>query len=1628
MLPYLQVGCVKASAPTTSKRHLLRTTIMTNKGKSNIRSDAPYSSERIFFDITLTKAGVNGPSVSCLYDTGANVSLMCAKDFEKVKQANRVVQELKHDKLRIVNASGKPMPIVGVYIVRFEVNGVSVTAPFSVSPDMKTGTIVGMNIIRKFGLIANQTHTGVVINPAHMSAAVGAVTALEGDGPVDVVVHTAVTITARNARLVKCFLRRKDGSKVAKAKEFMADLEIMNVAACSDEFGNFSFYIPNASFDDDCELPRGTVIGSASPFDDTDFLTDDEAVQAAKVDSVSAVTRGQAKADNKPADPEVMEILSATVKAHVPQMWQQKYLNTLRARASAFSTGANDIGYTELVKHNVELTDNVPVYTQQYRLPADQLAFIKDNVTAWLQLGIIEPSRSKYNSAIFCVPKPGGRGLRTVLDYRQVNAKTLPDKYSIRPIDQCLEEIGHSGSNIFSMMDATMGFWHMCLEESSRPCTAFTLPGVGQFQWVTTPMGLTGSPASFCRLMDLILADVKNVICYVDDILLHTEGHEKHLAKLGEVLDRLVKADIKLNPRKCVFGATTVQYLGRTVSKEGVSPGQCKTEAVLDAVPPTTMKMLKSFMGLANYFRGFIENFAIVAGPLFRLTRKDAQWSGGRLPEDALLAFETLKKAITDKPVLALPQRNGVYHMYVDAAQGDKDNAGGLGVVLWQEQTDSKFDKLPGTKEPGKKVVAYASRRLLEYEKNYPPFLLEMMAAVYGMETFDVYLRARRFYLYTDHKPLTRLSTVHTKTLNRLQLKMQEMHPDIRYVDGKSNTVADFLSRYHGLGVGKIDSSPYRIEKLQRDDEDLLLVRKSAEEQDIIVGDDITDHKTFKHPGSRALWKYHTGILLVLPPSRKGFLDTSDGWRVVLPKSMYKEVIEEAHGGNVFAGHGGVFKTGERLRQEFWWGTMDKDIAEHISKCQPCQATTNKGTIKNKPPLSPLPIPIRPRDHVHIDTFGPLKNNSKNGNKYVCVVTDSFTKLVWLKATPSKDAPDIAAACLEYMYIYGIPKQITTDNGSEYVNELQKAIWDSLQIDHNVTTPYHPQANASVERKNAHLIQFLRTAIEAHEASTLDWELFLGPVMLSYNSAVHKSTRVSPFYATFGGEPNLPLWDTVIEKGDENIKDKGVAQNLIDLRTAQTTSHRVIFQNTQHARDEYTQAHDKAHHVQMPTFEEGDLVWVKIMDKGPNPKFAAAWEKGHIVERKSSVTYRVNRHGRRKKVKTLNVQQLKPRKEEDDQPGDRAVAYCEFDGLFHDLGAVLEARGDKEFFQDLADAINNPCDSCDNGAALLRVSSIQDVKQLEEERRYMRLLHAGLLYTGQGADRMPQHVQPAHPQPLGPPPGFQVLQQPLLPHREEGHMEQHLQEAHPTAPLPELVQRHVPRQQHMQENHVPFIPPYAQVRHHVPLEQHLQEVHPIAPQQVFAPQLPPVRRQVHPIRQPVGPLWAPEPPALPQINSHPQPQRARVAPQVQVPSRQPLPADVPQQHRPRENPFQQLWQGQHQLPPVRGGRPLPAIPLSEHRAPPPIPGSVQGSRQESRATRNLQDFNHSGSRDQTSHASTSQLPDNVNRSGRRRRTHNEGTHFASSIRALAWNECAAFAKARTSSPSSQWVGDQLCPQ
>ncbi len=285
----------------------------------------------------------------------------------------------------------------------------------------------------------------------------------------------------------------------------------------------------------------------------------------------------------------------------MPEQFRKQYLKVILKNHEAVSQNKFALGRTDTLMHEIVLKTAEPIYVKQFKIPDAHRQEVEHHVLEWLKLGVIQPARSQDNSPIFAVMKKDG-GVRLVQDFRALNNQSYTDKYSMKDVSECIGEIGRSGSTIFSTIDLTAGFWQMILHPRARPYTPFTVPGMGQFQWVTSPMGLLGCPASFQRLMETVVNSLTNVIAYIDDLLIHSATHQEHITTLDNVLQRLVQHNIKINLQKCFFGSKEVSYLGFRLTEQGILPGTDKLKAVKNTPPPANVHKVRQFLGICNFF------------------------------------------------------------------------------------------------------------------------------------------------------------------------------------------------------------------------------------------------------------------------------------------------------------------------------------------------------------------------------------------------------------------------------------------------------------------------------------------------------------------------------------------------------------------------------------------------------------------------------------------------------------------------------------------------------------------------------------------------------------------------------------------------------------------------------------------------------------------------------------------------------------------------------------------------------------------------------------------------------------------------------------------------------------------
>ena len=471
---------------------------------------------------------------------------------------------------------------------------------------------------------------------------------------------------------------------------------------------------------------------------------------------------------------EILQQLAGNCGPGITPCEKERFRELLTSYVDVLALTTDDLGRTNKLRHHIDTGDAPPIRQSVRRIPPYRREEVRDLLNKMLDRVVIEPSSSPWASPIVLVRKDGST--RFCIDYRKVNEVTRKDAYPLPRIDTTLDTL--HGSQWFSTLDLISGYWQVEVEESDKEKTAFcTTEGLYQFR--VMPFGLCNVPASFQRLMDLVLAGLQWSEClvYLDDVIVIGRNFEEHLQNIGSVLQRLRESGLQLKPSKCSFFKTEVEYLGHIISRDGVATDPKKTERVSTWPTPSTRREVQQFLGLAGYYRRFVKDFALIAQPLHRLTERTNTfvWTN-----ECQESFDKLRDCLCSTPILAYPNFQKPFILDTDASDV------GIGAVLSQLNEDGR-----------ERVIAYGSRLLTKPEHQYCVTRRELLAVVTFTRQYRCYLMGRKFVLRTDNGSLTWLRNFREPEgqLARWLELLQELDFDIVHRRGSSHTNADALSR-----------------------------------------------------------------------------------------------------------------------------------------------------------------------------------------------------------------------------------------------------------------------------------------------------------------------------------------------------------------------------------------------------------------------------------------------------------------------------------------------------------------------------------------------------------------------------------------------------------------------------------------------------------------------------------------------------------------------------------------------------------------------------------------------------------------------------------------------------------------
>lgn len=719
------------------------------------------------------------------------------------------------------------------------------------------------------------------------------------------------------------------------------------------------------------------------------------------------------------------------------------------------------------VDHEIELEQGAkPPAMAAYRMAPPELEELRKQLKELLDTGKIRPSKAPYGAPVLFQKKKDG-SLRMCVDYRALNKVTVKNKYPIPLIADLFDRMGKA--KVYTKMDLQKGYYQVRIAEGDEPKTT-CITRYGSYEWLVMPFGLTNAPATFCTLMNRIFHPYLDqfVVVYLDDIVIYSNSMEEHAEHLRTIFRVLRENELYVKKSKCTFGTEEVSFLGHVIGHGQLKMDEGKIQAIIDWEPPTKVTELRSFLGLANYYRRFIQGYSRRTAPLTDLLKKDRSWAWD---DGCQQAFEDLKQAVSTEPVLSLPDFGKEFEVQTDAS----DFA--IGGVLMQ-------DGHP---------IAYESRKLNETERRYTVQEKEMSAIIHCLRAWRHYLLGAKFVVKTDNVATSYFQT--QKKLSSKQARWQdflaEFDYSMEYKPGKANVVADALSRKAELAA----MSTVKGELLTRIKEGL--------QQDPLA---IELVKAAREGKTKQFWV-------------EDELLYTKGKRLYIPKwdNLRRELIKECHDTR-WAGHPGQKRTMALVEILYYWPKMKESVDLYVKTCLVCQ----QDKVENRQPaglLEPLPVPDHPWHTVTLDFISALPKSEGFGS--IMVVVDRFSKYgTFIPCAKDCTAEEAAQAFFKQVVKHwGLPQNIVSDRDPRFTGKLWTELFRMLGSQLNFSTSFHPQSDGQTERVNGLLECYLRHFVSANQR---DWAKILDVAQFSYNLQRSESTGRSPFELATGRQPLTP--------------------------------------------------------------------------------------------------------------------------------------------------------------------------------------------------------------------------------------------------------------------------------------------------------------------------------------------------------------------------------------------------------------------------------------------------------------------------------------------------------------------------
>ena len=838
------------------------------------------------------------------------------------------------------------------------------------------------------------------------------------------------------------------------------------------------------------------------------------------------------------------------------------------------------------VRHSFELKDYTPIYHRPRRMSPRDNEIVREEIDKMLKAGIIRPADSAWAFPVVIATKKDG-GPRFCVDYRLLNARMVASRWPIPLIEEIFDEL--KGAVVYTLLDFFSGYWQFKMEEELKDFTTLTCR-FGNFSFNVMPFGLMNAPSTFQKTMDDILKGLPFARAYLDDVIIYSESMEEHMAHLSTVFELIASYQFRLRVTKCVFCQDEVELLGHIVSKEGIRTDPSKIKSVRDAPTPTDKTGVRSFLGLAGYYRRFIKNFAGISAPLHPLTSPKTRFEWTPEAEEA---FKTLKNALTSAPVLGYPDFDLPFIVETDASSH------AVGAVLAQKQG--------GRVHP----LQFASRSLNSAEKNYSACGREAVAVIFALRKFRVFLlSSHRFDLVTDHQALRHAfakKDIHGR-LARWMDFLAEYDYNVVYKAGVENKAADFLSRHawHEPALESGDDEGQVAVVIEEPDLEphLLDIKRHLEGRPVQVGDPRLRRNIRRASNSFLVWDHQL------------FRRTPHGPKVVVPRHLRERAIKMFHDS---IGHWDGETTQQFLAERFWWPRMVGQMYAHIKSCKGCQlaAAVPKYRTTLRTPITGL------FDTFSIDFAGPLVPGPQ-GERYLLIAVEHLSGWPMARATTSDTADVVRSFVTEEILLpFGPPGVFVSDNAKAFTAPIMQDLMETYGTKWRTVGEYAPMSNGRAERMVGTIKRAIAQTVLTEERP---WTTTFGDVLYGYRRR-RMGVHPSPFQLLYGTPPRMTPFDSQPMLVDPHDTGSREVENL-------------AIQSARARRDQISRSIEAPTH----TFSEGEQVLVaKAKSLGPlkMPPFESRWFGPCSVVTANHPLYELRMADGKKTRKPIHARRLK---------------------------------------------------------------------------------------------------------------------------------------------------------------------------------------------------------------------------------------------------------------------------------------------------------------------------------------------------------------------------------------------------